>query len=302
MRARHPNIDVDTCHGAFLFHKDLNEALPILTQYDLVVVDELSMLSADHMDRLDAMWRTADQLPCLVMLGDFWQLPGPQKAPTKVSDSAAWRHVKLLEFTGNHRCEDPKLAKKLAALRTSAPSQRLLGKIANRAHRAWTTAEPTAWDILELDRKTKGETTVVTCSRRAAQLVNDLSVEVFFKQRHKKALAELPTDWETNAENYDKRGQLRKDTAPQPTQLEIFRGQRLFLTKNMNKETGFVNGMPCTVQAYDARSGCLEVIAKTGARLAVSAIHEHVAGLGRVKYFPVRLGYASTVHRIQGQT
>ena len=36
MRARHPDVDVDTCHGAFLFHKDLNEALPILTQYDLV--------------------------------------------------------------------------------------------------------------------------------------------------------------------------------------------------------------------------------------------------------------------------
>ena len=70
----------------------------------------------------------------------------------------------------------------------------------------------------------------------------------------------------------------------------------------MNKETGFVNGMACTVEAYDARSGCLEVLTKTGARLAVSAIHEHVEGLGRVKYYPIRLGYASTVHRIQGQT
>ena len=127
MRARHPDVDVDTCHGAFLFHKDLNEALPILTQYDLVVVDELSMLTAEHMGRLDAMRRTADQLPCLVMLGDFWQLPGPQKNSTKVSDSAAWRQVKTLEFTGNHRCQDPKLAKKLAALRTSVPSQKLLG-------------------------------------------------------------------------------------------------------------------------------------------------------------------------------
>ena len=199
MRARRPDVDVDTCHGAFLFHKDVNEALPILTQYDLVVVD-----------CLDAMWRTADQLPCLVMLGDFWQLPGPRKHATKVSDSAAWRHVKVVEFAGNHRCEDPKLAKKLAALRTSVPSQKLLGKIASRSHRAWTTKEPTAWDILELDRKTACETTVITCSRRGAQLVNELSVEVFFKQRHKKALAQLPTDWETNSENYDERGRLRK--------------------------------------------------------------------------------------------
>ena len=119
--------------------------------------------------------------------------------------------------------------------------------------------------------------TVITCSRRGAQLVNELSVEVFFRQRRKKALAELPTDWETNSENYDKRGQLKKDGPPEPTPLEIFEGQRLFLTKNMNKETGFVNGMACVVEAH---SGCLEVLTKTGARLAVPAIHEHVVGPG----------------------
>ena len=56
MRAKHPDIDVDTCHGAFLFHKDLTEALPIMTQYDFIVVDEISMLTAEHMNRLDAMW------------------------------------------------------------------------------------------------------------------------------------------------------------------------------------------------------------------------------------------------------
>ena len=50
----HPEIDVDTCHGALLFHKDLTEALPVLTQYDLVVIDELSMLTADHYDRVHA--------------------------------------------------------------------------------------------------------------------------------------------------------------------------------------------------------------------------------------------------------
>ena len=45
----------------------------------------------------------------------------------------------------------------LTALRTSVPSQKLLKKIASQSHRAWTTKEPTAWDILELDRKTEGQ-------------------------------------------------------------------------------------------------------------------------------------------------
>ena len=30
IRRVHPEIDVDTCHGALLFHRDLTEALPIL--------------------------------------------------------------------------------------------------------------------------------------------------------------------------------------------------------------------------------------------------------------------------------
>ena len=60
-----------------IFHKDLTEALPIMTQYDLVIIDELSMLTAEHYDRIYAMWHTAERLPCVVLLGDFYQLPGP---------------------------------------------------------------------------------------------------------------------------------------------------------------------------------------------------------------------------------
>ena len=90
MRRVHPDINVDTCHGAFLFHKDLTEALPVLTQYDLVIVDELFMLTAEQYDRIYAMWQTAEKLPCIVMMGDFYQLPGPQKPPTRICDSAAY--------------------------------------------------------------------------------------------------------------------------------------------------------------------------------------------------------------------
>ena len=39
-------------HGGLLFHRDLSEALGILTQYDLVVLDEVSMLTAAQFDRV----------------------------------------------------------------------------------------------------------------------------------------------------------------------------------------------------------------------------------------------------------
>ena len=40
LRAVHPDVDMDTYHGAFLLHRPLQEAMAILTQYELVVIDE----------------------------------------------------------------------------------------------------------------------------------------------------------------------------------------------------------------------------------------------------------------------
>ena len=42
LRAVHPDVDMDTYHGAFLLHRPLQEAMAILTQYELVVIDEAS--------------------------------------------------------------------------------------------------------------------------------------------------------------------------------------------------------------------------------------------------------------------
>ena len=89
MRERFPDLDVDTCHGAFLFHKPENEALPLMSQYDLVVVDELSQLSQLQFERIIRMWHAADKIPALVFLGDFYQLPGIDS--TNAMDSPAYK-------------------------------------------------------------------------------------------------------------------------------------------------------------------------------------------------------------------
>ena len=136
MRQEHPDIDVDTCHGAFLLYRDRMESLPIMTQYDLIVVDEISMLSEPDFDRITEMWLAAGKLPCLVLLGDFWQLPGPHKPPSRASDSFGWRYTKKIEFVKVFRCTDEKLGHKVRALRTSVPSKKLLKHICDRQHRA----------------------------------------------------------------------------------------------------------------------------------------------------------------------
>ena len=55
MKPQHPNIDVDTYHGGLFFHKDLSEALGVMTQYDLIILDEaglgIKLLNEDNIEK-----------------------------------------------------------------------------------------------------------------------------------------------------------------------------------------------------------------------------------------------------------
>lgn len=205
VRAKHPEADVDTCSGAFFLYKDAVEVMDLLTQYDMVAVDEVSQLTQADFERIVQMWEAADKMPALVFAGDFWQLPGVAKKgqnPSKATDSPKWAMVHKIELHEMWRCKDEVLKQKLQQLRTSTPTRDQLNKIC-RGHKAWSGhKEPTAWDLTALYRK-HPNTTIATCTRRAAALVNDLAIWVLFTTRRKRKLATLPVDWEANAANFD---------------------------------------------------------------------------------------------------
>ena len=129
-----------------------------------------------------------------------------------------------------------------------------------------------------------------------------------------KRLAELPGVYTDNPENYfrdsadDYKLKLRTDRKPLPASVPIYKGMRLYLTANKDKDNDFVNGMEVTVLSYD--DGCLTVRTKTGIRVPVYQTTEKFdvkAANGEektihVSFFPVRLGYASTIDKVQGAT
>ena len=301
MRQAHPQIDVDTYHGGLWFHKDLSEAMGILTQYDLIVLDEVSMLTDVQFERVVAMWNAADRLPCIVLLGDFWQLPVADRKARRCEESELWRpNVKVINFREQVRCKDPYFQKILDGLRTAQPSMEQLKRKILLRHRAWTNKKPEAWDVLNLLRH-HPDTTIVTCTRRACALVNQLAVQVLFRDRHKKPLGVVDMDYEANEKNYTKKGDWVAGRL-RPAETEVFEGQRVFLTRNLDKENGFVNGMAAVVEGYDVRSRCLHMLTKLGKSLVVHLYTEEVPGHGNVTSFPVRLGYSSTIPKIQGAT
>ena len=93
MRQRHPNADLGTCHGAFLFHRPLVESLGIMAAYDLIVIDEAFQLVEDDFARLHEMWLAAAKAPCLVMAGDEWQLPPPDREQRNLACHPKWRYM-----------------------------------------------------------------------------------------------------------------------------------------------------------------------------------------------------------------
>ena len=305
VRAKHPQADVDTCSGAFFLYRDAVEVMDLLTQYDLVAVDEISQLSQTDFERIIQMWEAADKVPALVFAGDFWQLPGFSRAkgrePSKATDSPRWSMVHQIELYQMWRCKDEVLKKKLEVLRTSRPTQAQLNDIC-RGHKAWSGHhEPTAWDLQQLFRS-HPKTIIATCIRRAAAKVNDLSIWILFTTRKKRRLATVPVDWESNADNYDpdNNNELIVGRPPMPLQMPLFKGMRLHLTRNVNKEADFVNGMEATVESYDSSSRCVHVVTKTGRQLAVYPMTDYVPDCGYVTAYPIRPGYASTIHKLQG--
>ena len=75
VRSRHPDVEVDTCHGGLLLFKPLREVMPLMLQYDVVIIDEISQLNSGHFDHIIQLWEAAGKIPFLMFLGDFWQLP-----------------------------------------------------------------------------------------------------------------------------------------------------------------------------------------------------------------------------------
>ena len=74
---------------------------------------------------------------------------------------------------------------------------------------------------------------------------------------------------------------------------------RLYLTRNVQKDADFVNGMRCTVEEYDADADCIVVKTDTGKRVTVFRYNDPD---WRGAFFPIRVGYASTIFKLQGAT
>ena len=170
-----------------------------------------------------------------------------------------------------------------------------------RGHKAWSGHHaPTAVDIEDVLARTQNRTTFITCTKRGAAIINDHTVQVLFRNRRQRLLAQVPGDYEDNQDNHGEGRKLCTDRAPVPAQVPLYRGLRIVLTKNLDKEHHFVNGMGAVVEAVDLETASVLVRTDTGFLLTVYKYTDTEVPVDRVVYFPLRLGYEGTVYKHQG--
>eukprot|EP00969_Alexandrium_andersonii_P204959 9057290-Alexandrium_andersonii.AAC.1 len=66
--------------------------------YDMVVIDEISLLDCPQFERILKLFGVAEKVPALVILGDKYQLPGV--GDTRPWHSRGWKtceHIKLTQ-------------------------------------------------------------------------------------------------------------------------------------------------------------------------------------------------------------
>ena len=104
-------------------------------------------------------------------------------------------------------------------------------------------------------------------------------------------------DVESNPTNYA-HGKLKPLHLLEATEVPIFIGMTIFLTRNVRKDIDFVNGMKCCVDGYDSASGAVQAMTETGHHVAVGPWTD--TDLGGIVYYPLKGGYASTVIKMAG--
>ncbi|CAE7829479.1 unnamed protein product [Symbiodinium sp. CCMP2592] len=294
-RIDNPDLDVDTIHGMFALHKDEVTTLEMMNIYDLVVIDEIGQVPLWIFERILRLWDAADRRPALVLVGDFCQLTGPDG--TTAQQSARWPEVGKVYLRTMRRCKCSQLRWKLELLRSATPSGRQLRKILKKHSACGSDNMPTADNVAKILQRTP-TTQFVTISRRASAHLNQLAIEALFDETQ--LLGYVPADPEENHRNFH--GQTRMDA--EPFRMPIFPGMRVTITKNEDKEHGFVNGMGGVVQQM-RRSG-LQVLLDNGKVALVHAVTQDYeladGSVRRVTALPLRLGYSSTLHKIQGAT
>ncbi len=274
-----------------------------LAKVDTVIIDEVSMLRADLMDAMDEVLRFSKRSEQafggvqVLMFGDLFQLPPVVRGKDAEKyfqenyggvyffNAKVWQQTKLeiCELSKNIRQEnDQKFTSLLNQIRNKSIDAEGLACLNQRTR---FKADAHEEIILALTNKAVDS---INSSKLAA-----LNTEEFSYQ------AEIS-------------GTLRESEFPTEKNLKLKLGARVMLLKN-NKEEGYANGSLATVVELNSKAIFLdingtEIELKPASWQKIKYFFNEETGkveeeiISSFKQFPIKLAWAITVHKSQGQT
>jgi ATP-dependent DNA helicase PIF1 len=274
---------------------------------DILVIDEVSMLTPELLEKLDTVARIVRKcdLPMgglqVVFVGDFYQLPPVNKENEKetqfVFESPLWKTIvhETIQLTQILRQDDPVFQKILGEVRTGIISQESYQILESRKDDSW--------------RKLAIRPSLLYNRRAMVDTINQSNLKalpgkreiykaetIFDPIKNTEGLTESSPDVIKAIEKLDK-------DANYLAELVLAIGAQVMLITNLSHDSGLVNGSRGVVVRFDEDR--LPVVQfHNGVVLPIGHTKwscEDLEGVGR-KQIPLKLAYAITIHKAQGAT
>ena len=311
------NINGQTIHSFFIFgissnfeeleindryaKSRLKELYKILSKLDLLVIDEISMVSADMMDMILYRLRSGNFRGRLLVVGDFFQLPPVIKnsATNHLFDksiyafeSSAWEYLNFtnIELTEVKRTQDKYFMNILNKIRVGKVDKEVLDYLLN----------------LKEYKKLENPSILFGRNEEATRLNNFMLRELPQKEY---IIESIKSKKDKNLS--DKKINSWINSLPVEDTLILKEGAKVFFTTN--KWGSYHNGQRAIVEhieddhivVSDLQTGKLLKVERfefemTKPIITNDEVRQEV--LFSMKQFPLRLCYAITIHKSQGMS
>lgn len=271
----------------------------LISSMDLIVIDEISMVSDTLLDMISLRLRQADFKGSLLVVGDFLQLPPVVRGYSEVRfafESISWEKFlfEIIELTHIYRTDDKDFIELLARIRD--------GFVNEEVHNDLNEfIKPLPHNLSEF--------TFLFGKNNSASLHNKNQLEFVDKELHIKeaqVIKHIKSTKELEIERFMDDARIEKE-------LELKVGVRVLFTRNswnyFNGERGVVVNIDSNfvyVQKSDGVIVKLEAVAQSKSvwsEKSVKGKKEMVEeSLFSVYQYPIRLAYAITIHKSQGMS
>ena len=282
-----PNVVCDTVQSCFcipVLSEDQARTNWTLSKFDIIIIDELSMVSQTIAHHILKTLNEIIVRPVLLVTGDQCQIQPIETIDKKIhqvfnifKDKHFWSLVHHFTLSSQHRVTDQEYETFLQHIRHWKPTEQLLSQI-QQGKVIYDHQDPTDQQI-ENALLQHPNATVLTFTRHATTRVNQIMISSIFAQEH--PLATIQCDYEM-------------DVTP------IYKNMRVLITQNRNKSQGVINGQLAVIHSIENATVFLKLPnGKIVNTYPVTYIDKHNKSFNCYPFTP---SYAITIAKSQGQT